>query len=111
MCWYTDSLDNSFVIDYVPEYSDSLFIATGGSGHGFKFLPVLGKHVRNALEKQEDQFTKLWRWRLPNKARVDDRQQLDLSSLQMATEEDWQWTKTAKAIVDRVDMGRERARL
>ena len=43
MCWYTDSLDNSFVIDYVPGYGDSLFVASGGSGHGFKFLPVLGK--------------------------------------------------------------------
>lgn len=42
MCWYTDSIDNSFVIDYVPGYSDSLFVASGGSGHGFKFLPVLG---------------------------------------------------------------------
>ena len=43
MCWYTDSLDNSFVIDYVPGYSRTLFVASGGSGHGFKFLPVLGK--------------------------------------------------------------------
>ena len=44
MCWYTDSLDNSFVIDYVPGYADTVFVASGGSGHGFKFLPVLG-HV------------------------------------------------------------------
>ena len=43
MCWYTDSLDNSFIIDYVPDYNDTLFVASGGSGHGFKFLPVLGK--------------------------------------------------------------------
>lgn len=49
LCWYTDSIDNEvstvtpracfsqdidnrqFVIDYVPGYSDSLFICTGGS--------------------------------------------------------------------------------
>lgn len=62
LCWYTDSLDNSFVvsaprwshfcfsdviplqIDYVPTYADSsVFVATGGSGHGAKFLPVLGE--------------------------------------------------------------------
>lgn len=62
LCWYTDSLDNSFVvrngtrnvrhtfsaniekIDHVPTYADnSLFVCTGGSGHGAKFLPVLGK--------------------------------------------------------------------
>ncbi|TDZ36701.1 Extracellular metalloprotease [Colletotrichum spinosum] len=43
LCWYTDSLDNSFVIDYVPSYAEqSVFVCTGGSGHGAKFLPVLG---------------------------------------------------------------------
>lgn len=61
MCWYTDSIDNDFIADYVPGYDDTLFVsspdegrenvdehryqvASGGSGHGFKFLPVLG-HV------------------------------------------------------------------
>ncbi|KAJ6135425.1 hypothetical protein N7512_000585 [Penicillium capsulatum] len=43
LCWYTDSLDNSFVIDYVPDYDDSVFVCTGGSGHGAKFLPILGE--------------------------------------------------------------------
>ena len=34
-------------IDYVPDYADqSVFVCTGGSGHGAKFLSVLGK-VRN----------------------------------------------------------------
>jgi len=50
MCWYTDSVDNSFVIDYVPGYNQSLFVASGGSGHGFKFLPVLGKVCQIYLE-------------------------------------------------------------
>lgn len=63
LCWYTDSIDNEFVIDYVPGYSDSLFICTGGSGHGFKFLPILGKYVKNQLEKTPDRFTPLWKWR------------------------------------------------
>ena len=44
LCWYTDTLDNSFLIDYVPTYADhSVFVATGGSGHGAKFMPVLGQ--------------------------------------------------------------------
>ncbi|OQD74928.1 hypothetical protein PENDEC_c009G00674 [Penicillium decumbens] len=63
LCWYTDSIDNEFLIDYVPGYSDSLFICTGGSGHGFKFLPVLGKYVKNQLERVPDRFTPLWKWR------------------------------------------------
>ncbi|CAP98823.1 Pc22g15350 [Penicillium rubens Wisconsin 54-1255] len=63
LCWYTDSIDNEFLIDYVPGYSDSLFICTGGSGHGFKFLPVLGKYVKNQLERVPDRFTPIWKWR------------------------------------------------
>ncbi|KAJ5111990.1 hypothetical protein N7532_000035 [Penicillium argentinense] len=63
LCWYTDSIDNEFVIDYVPGYSDTLFICTGGSGHGFKFLPILGKYVKNQLERVPDRFTPLWKWR------------------------------------------------
>ncbi|OJJ31433.1 hypothetical protein ASPWEDRAFT_141671 [Aspergillus wentii DTO 134E9] len=63
LCWYTDSVDNEFVIDYVPGYSDSLFICTGGSGHGFKFLPILGKYVKNQLERKPDRFTPIWKWR------------------------------------------------
>ncbi len=48
LCWYTDSLDNNFLVDYVPGYGDSLLVASGGSGHAFKFLPVIGK-VRRCL--------------------------------------------------------------
>ncbi|KAH1315752.1 hypothetical protein KXX47_003454 [Aspergillus fumigatus] len=51
LCWYTDSLDNSFVIDYVPDYAEkSVFVCTGGSGHGAKFLPVLGEHAADIFE-------------------------------------------------------------
>ncbi|KAJ0304495.1 hypothetical protein COL516b_005850 [Colletotrichum fioriniae] len=67
LCWYTDSLDNSFVIDHVPTYSQgSVFVATGGSGHGAKFLPVLGEHAADILI-HGDQSTSFmrqhWRWR------------------------------------------------
>lgn len=43
LCFYTDTVDNSFLIDYIPGYNNSLFICTGGSGHGAKFTPILGK--------------------------------------------------------------------
>ncbi|WWC62333.1 uncharacterized protein I303_104929 [Kwoniella dejecticola CBS 10117] len=66
-CWYTDSLDNEFVIDYCPSYTDnSLFICTGGSGHGAKFLPVLGEHAADIFMHGDDAQTPLrshWRWR------------------------------------------------
>ncbi|KAM3478093.1 hypothetical protein MY5147_002380 [Beauveria neobassiana] len=67
LCWYTDSLDNSFVIDHVPTYTDnSLFVCTGGSGHGAKFLPVLGKHAADILQNGDEATSFLrpfWRWR------------------------------------------------
>ncbi|OAR00861.1 hypothetical protein LLEC1_07495 [Akanthomyces lecanii] len=67
LCWYTDSLDNSFVIDHVPTHTDnSLFVCTGGSGHGAKFLPVLGKHAADILQNGDEATSFLrpfWRWR------------------------------------------------
>lgn len=32
----------------------SLFLATGGSGHAYKFLPVIGKVVADAIEGSLD---------------------------------------------------------
>lgn len=52
LCWYTDSSDDGFVIDYVPGHEDTLFVASGGSGHGFKFLPVLGEVGSLATERR-----------------------------------------------------------
>ena len=62
LCWYTDSFDNHFVIDFVPGV-DGLMVATGGSGHGFKFLPSLGGHVVDRIEGKSDRYLRLWQWR------------------------------------------------
>jgi sarcosine oxidase/L-pipecolate oxidase len=35
LCWYTDTPDEDWMIDEVPQHS-GLFLATGGSGHAFK---------------------------------------------------------------------------
>ncbi|ORY71122.1 FAD dependent oxidoreductase [Pseudomassariella vexata] len=64
LCWYTDSIDNSFVVDFVPG-RPGLAIASGGSGHGFKFLPILGREVVKILEGNgnETVYGNMWRWR------------------------------------------------
>ena len=62
LCWYTDSFDNHFVIDFVPDV-DGLMVATGGSGHGFKFLPTLGSHVVDRIEGKESLYLDMWKWR------------------------------------------------
>ena len=62
LCWYTDSFDNHLVIDFVPDM-DGLMVATGGSGHGFKFLPNPGSHLVNRLEGKQSDYLHLWKWR------------------------------------------------
>lgn len=42
VCMYTMSPDGHFIVDRHPEFSNVCFGA-GFSGHGFKFVPVLGK--------------------------------------------------------------------
>ncbi|MCJ1473810.1 hypothetical protein MMC13_002461 [Lambiella insularis] len=63
LCWYTDTPHGDFLVDYVPTYGRSLVIATGGSGHGYKFLPVLGEKVVERLEgRLGGELGKLWAW-------------------------------------------------
>ena len=45
-CCYTDTLDGHFWIDNHPEIQ-GLTVATGGSGHGFKMGPIIGKVITN----------------------------------------------------------------
>ncbi|KAF7846260.1 hypothetical protein BT93_L4756 [Corymbia citriodora subsp. variegata] len=70
ICWYTDTPSGNFMIDYPPlptlpqNKNTSLFLATGGSGHGFKFLPVLGKYIVDAVEGNlDDEYRELWQWK------------------------------------------------
>jgi glycine/D-amino acid oxidase-like deaminating enzyme len=48
-CVYCDTLDEHFWIAPHPEVP-TLVVATGGSGHGFKFAPLLGAWIARALE-------------------------------------------------------------
>ncbi|RFU26530.1 hypothetical protein B7463_g9798, partial [Scytalidium lignicola] len=49
LCWYTDTPQGNFVIDNHPSIK-GLFIAVGGAGHGFKFLPILGRYIVDCFE-------------------------------------------------------------
>ncbi|KAF9879324.1 phospholipase c [Colletotrichum karsti] len=64
LCWYTDSFDNHFVIDFVPGV-DGLMVATGGSGHGFKFLPNLGEHLRRRKAPGDERAPKKRTFTMP----------------------------------------------
>jgi sarcosine oxidase/L-pipecolate oxidase len=66
LCWFADTADSDFIIDYVPETSSSVVVLSGDSGHGFKMFPVFGRWVANLLnESAGTQSIKRWRWRVP----------------------------------------------
>ena len=48
VCQYENSPDLNFVLDHHPE-AENVWIAGGGSGHGFKHGPVVGEMVANAV--------------------------------------------------------------
>ncbi|KAI1172075.1 DAO-domain-containing protein [Nemania sp. FL0916] len=63
ICWYADTATGDWIIDYHPSYKN-LFIATGGSGHAFKFLPILGEKVVDCVVgKCPKEFREKWKWK------------------------------------------------
>ncbi|KAL8768656.1 MAG: hypothetical protein Q9209_005215 [Squamulea sp. 1 TL-2023] len=62
LCHYADTPTGDFLVTYHPEY-ENLFLCTGGSGHGFKFLPVLGRKVLKIMERRGGEWARLWGWR------------------------------------------------
>ena len=51
-CLYTMSPDQHFVVDRMPGCS-RVFVACGFSGHGFKFMPVLGRALADLAQNGE----------------------------------------------------------
>jgi len=62
LCWYTDTPSEDFLVDWYPGLQ-GLFMATGGSGHGFKFLPVLGEKIVEVLEGRGGEWEGKWAWK------------------------------------------------
>lgn len=62
LCWFADTKDSEYCIDFVPDTDNSLVVLSGDSGHGFKMMPVVGKWVASLLEA-DHQKQERWRWR------------------------------------------------
>lgn len=76
LCWYTDTNSGDFIIDYHPGWK-GLFVATAGSGHGFKFLPIIGKKITDCIEgKRPPEFDTKWKWRGAEAPETDDVEEL-----------------------------------
>lgn len=65
LCHYNDTPTGNFIFAYHPRYSNhSLFVATGGSGHAFKFAPVLGEAGVQCFEGRcPPGFEEKWAWK------------------------------------------------
>jgi sarcosine oxidase len=50
-CLYTYSPDSDFIIDHLPGYANRVVVASGFSGHGFKFVPVVGEILADLAMK------------------------------------------------------------
>jgi sarcosine oxidase/L-pipecolate oxidase len=77
LCWDADTADRHFLVTPHPTHK-RLFLATGGSAHGFKFLPVIGKYVANLLEGTLDpEIVSQWQWRAGQKVTAKNLAHLD----------------------------------
>ncbi|KAK4242761.1 putative fructosyl amino acid protein [Achaetomium macrosporum] len=69
LCWYSDTATADFLIDYHPNWK-SLFVATGDSGHAFKFLPVIGEKITDCIMRNcPPEFKDKWNWKSTTPAR------------------------------------------
>jgi glycine/D-amino acid oxidase-like deaminating enzyme len=62
LCMYCETHDGHFWIARDPERK-GLVIAAGDCGHGFKFAPVLGEIIADAVEDKPNPILKKFRWR------------------------------------------------
>ncbi|KAF2445074.1 fructosyl peptide oxidase [Karstenula rhodostoma CBS 690.94] len=63
LCWCTDTADAALLICEHPKWRN-LILATGDSGHTFKLLPNIGKHVVELIENDlAGDLASAWRWR------------------------------------------------
>lgn len=63
VCWIADTAESNFIIDKVPGHTN-LYVASGDSGHAFKFLPNIGKYIRRKLEGLlEPELASMWTWK------------------------------------------------
>ncbi|MFQ5922150.1 MAG: FAD-dependent oxidoreductase [Anaerolineales bacterium] len=62
LCMYCDTWDGDFWIDHDPD-RPGLVVATGGSGHGFKFAPMLGPIIADVVEGKPNLFAHRFKWR------------------------------------------------
>ncbi|KAJ7594956.1 FAD dependent oxidoreductase [Mycena floridula] len=85
LCWYNDTLDDHWIIGYHPQ-DRGLVFCTGGSGHAYKFLPVIGslaaKLIQGTLEPElVNKFAMDRKFEIIPKARSGELSEINLQDL------------------------------
>ena len=70
LCWFADTRDSEYCIDFVPGTGNTLVVLSGDSGHGFKMMPIFGKWVLSLLEEGEQRHPP-WKWRVVREGNLD----------------------------------------
>ena len=70
LCLYCDTWDGNFWIDHHPR-CEGLIVAAGGSGHAFKFAPMLGEIIVDVLERRPNPYAKRFAWRRSGERTVE----------------------------------------
>jgi len=74
ICVYADTADGDFLIARAPS-REHVVVATGGSGHAFKFAPVLGELIAAVAMDEPHVLADRFRWRVPTAGREAARHQ------------------------------------
>lgn len=74
LCCYCDTFDGNFWIDHDPD-TENLVVAAGGSGHGFKFGPVIGTVIADVLQRKPNKYAHRFAWRVPQPG-VDHKEEM-----------------------------------
>lgn len=70
LCMYSDTFDGDFLIARHPT-REGLVVASGGSGHAFKFAPVLGDLIADVVKGVRNPWTHRFRWREKSERRYE----------------------------------------
>ena len=61
LCWFADTADSEYCIDFVPNTDDPLVVLSGDSGYGFEMVPSFGNWVVELLDNQGQRLPR-WQW-------------------------------------------------